>query len=930
MTSTSAFKNPVSIQYIYPFGTHAPPPPLDKALLGGKGNGLAEMASLQLPIPPGFIITTEACNSYRHAHRQFPNHLEQDISEALKQLEQHMGILFGNDSYPLLVSVRSGARVSMPGMMDTVLNLGLNDQSVIGFAEKTKNEHLAYDSYRRFIMMYSNIVHHVDRSHFVKAFDVIKKRDQASSDASVSVAGLKQVCLLFKQIHEQHVGEPFPQNPREQLFSAIKAVFNSWDSERATLYRQINHIPDDWGTAVIVQTMVFGNKNELSATGVGFSRDPATGHNHFYGEFLPNAQGEEVVAGIRTPHPINKQQKEIMHSQLISLEELMPETYRQLHDIVRKLETHYHDMQDIEFTIDDGKLYMLQTRTGKRTGFAAVKVAVEMLEAGLIDKKTALKRVHPEQLIQLLAPVFDVKEKAKAQPSLAAIGLNAGPGAACGILVLSKEKAIETKHKGQPCILVREETNPDDFPGMAAADGILTLRGGSTSHAAVVARGMGKPCVVGCGALTINPALKTVSTLQQAKKLSLKEGDWISIDGSTGEVYFCKLHASPSEIVQVLLHKGKCPSESPLFQQYQKIMELADSFRKLKVRTNADTAADCHAARFFGAEGIGLCRTEHMFFEEKRLNDVRCLLFSQEPKERQRAIDQLLPHQKKDFVEIFRVMDGLPVTIRLLDPPLHEFMPHTEDEIKALATVMKVPVQHLMQISASIEEQNPMLGHRGCRLGITYPELTQMQTRAILEAAIEVKKEGIEVFPEIMVPLVAIDKEFQHQKMIVDNTAQQIFKEKGMTIPYSVGTMIELPRAALIAHKIAQDAEFFSFGTNDLTQTTFGISRDDSAKFVPTYVEGVPNPLDPHERMQLLPDDPFQVIDREGVGQLMQVALERGKRTRPTLKCGICGEHGGDPSSVMFCHELGLDYVSCSPYRVPIARLAAAHAALNS
>ncbi len=928
-TVASAFKKKTSAQCVYPFGADAPPPPLDKNLLGGKGKGLAEMATLGLPIPPGFIITTEACNDYRHNERRLSENLEEAVRSAMRQLEKQMGSTFGGESNPLLVSVRSGARVSMPGMMDTILDLGLNDCSVIGLAKVTQNERLAYDSYRRCIMMYSDIVEGMDRKLFEKTFEEIKKREGVQLDIELSVEGLKQACLLFKQLHEKQLGKPFPQDPQEQLFKAILAVFNSWDCERAVLYRQLHHISDDWGTAVTVQTMVFGNKNDRSATGVGFTRDPATGQKQFYGEFLINAQGEEVVAGMRTPHPINQYQKQVMQSNLDSLEELMPEVYQQLHNIVMRLEKHYTDMQDIEFTIDDGKLYMLQTRNGKRTGFAAVRMAVEMLEDGLIDEKTALRRVHPEQLIQLLAPVFDIKAKYAARDRLAANGLNAGPGAASGRLVFSKEKAIEMKQKGTPCILARQETNPDDFPGMVAADGILTLRGGSTSHAAVVARGMGKPCIVGCGALRLDDAAKTLSAPLHPERLLIKEGDLISIDGATGEVFFCGLETSPSEIVQVLLTKTKTPEESLPYRQYKRIMDLADKYRTMRVRANADTPEDSLVSRAFGAEGIGLCRTEHMFLEAGRLNDVRRMFFSVNIEERKRAIANLLPHQKQDFIGIFRAMAGMPVTIRFLDPPLHEFMPHTADELKALAKLMNIPVEQLAHIGASLEEQNPMLGHRGCRLGITYPDVTIMQTRAILEAAIEVSQEGIQVFPEIMLPLVGIKAEIDHQKALIDMTAQKVFQEKGKTIPYSVGVMIELPRAALIADKIAIDAEFFSFGTNDLTQTTFGISRDDSAKFVPLYVQGFPNPRDPHEILHILADDPFQVLDREGVGQLMRMALERGRKTRPKLKCGICGEHGGDPSSVEFCHELGLDYVSCSPYRIPVARLAAALASLE-
>lgn len=924
MATITPEKKKTSNPYVYPFGGHFKAPPLDRNLLGGKGKGLAEMATLGLPIPPGFIISTEACNDYRHENRKFPQGLEQAIDDSMKHLEKEMKAEFGSATNPLLVSVRSGARVSMPGMMDTILNLGLNDKSVIGFAEQTKNERLAYDSYRRLIMMYADIVAGVHRKSFEKVFEVLKKKENVTVDTDISVEGLRQACLLFKQIYQQNVGKEFPQDAKEQLYEAIKAVFNSWDCERAVLYRQLNHYPDDWGTAVTVETMVFGNKNNKSATGVGFSRDPATGNNMFYGEFLINAQGEEVVAGIRTPHPINKNQKKITQSSLDSLEELMPAVYKELGDIVKKLEKHYTDMQDIEFTIDDGRLFMLQTRNGKRTGFAAIRVALEMFEEGLIDEKTVLKRIQPEQLIQLLAPIFNSEAKHNANQYLAAKGLNAGPGAASGILALSKEYALDMKQNGIPCILVRQETNPDDFPGMVAAEGILTLRGGSTSHAAVVARGMGKPCVVGCGSLLIDEKAKTLSAPHHFRKLSVKEGDPISIDGTTGEIFFCKLETSPSEIVQVLITKTKKPEDSLLFRRYQTIMALSDKYRTMRVRTNADTPEDSAAAVAFGAEGIGLCRTEHMFFDVKRLNDVRCMFFSANQEERKKAIDRLLPYQKQDFIGIFKAMGEMPVTIRLLDPPLHEFMPHSENELQALAKVMKVPYQQLLNISASLEEHNPMLGHRGCRLGITYPELTEMQARAIIEAAIEVAQTGVKVHPEIMIPLVGLKAEFVHQKAIVDKTAEKVFEEKGKRINYTVGTMIELPRAALIAGDIAKDADFFSFGTNDLTQTTFGISRDDGTKFVPTYVSGVPNPLHEGEILHLMSEDPFQVIDREGVGQLMRMAVENGRKVKPNLKCGICGEHGGDPTSVQFCHELKLDYVSCSPYRVPVARLAAA------
>lgn len=910
----------VKAQYVYPFAAELAIPPLDKNLLGGKGKGLAEMTAIGIPVPPGFIISTEACNDYRHLNRQMPPVLFEQVNDAMHILEQQMGAQFGSDTNPLLVSVRSGARVSMPGMMDTILDLGLNDKSVEGFAANLKNEHLAYDSYRRFIMMYADIVKGISRKLFDNAFHILKIQEEVDEDHALSINGLKEACRLFKKIYADLLGAPFPQNAKEQLFEAISAVFNSWDSERAILYRQLNHIPDDWGTAVIVQSMVFGNKNEKSATGVGFTRDPATGDNAFYGEFLVNAQGEEVVAGIRTPHPINMNQKRITQSNLASLEELMPEAYAQLDSIVKKLEKHFADMQDIEFTIDDGRLFLLQTRTGKRTGFAALKMAMEMFDAGLIDEKTVLRRIQPEQLTQLLAPIFERKAKDAAKDKMVAKGLNAGPGAASGKAAFSKEMAIAYKKQGSAAILIREEANPDDFPGMVAAEGILTLRGGSTSHAAVVARGMGKPCIVGCGSLSLNEESKTLSS----PTLSIKEGDAISIDGTTGEVFFTALPTSPSEILQVIITKTKKPEESVLYQQYEKVMTLADRYRKLRIRANADTPQDSLAARAFGAEGIGLCRTEHMFMDPNRLNDVRRMFFSTNSEERKAAVNRLLPHQREDFIGIFKAMDGLPVTIRLLDPPLHEFMPHNEVELSELANQMGMSVEALTTIRAGLEEQNPMLGHRGCRLGVIFPELTAMQARAIFEAAIEVKRSSIKVIPEIMIPLVGMINELRQQKEIINLTAQQVFEEKGETVAYSLGTMIELPRACLIADSIAKDAEFFSFGTNDLTQTTFGISRDDSAKFVPLYVKGVPNPQEPHETLHILSDDPFQVIDREGVGQLMEMAVRLGKKARPLLKCGICGEHGGDPSSIQFCNDLHLDYVSCSPYRIPIARLAAA------
>lgn len=924
MAISSEERKSAQTHYVYSFGKDVDAPPLDKYLLGGKGKGLVEMSSIGLPVPPGFIITTKACNEYRKTGRHWPAGLKENVKFAMKNLQKVTGAEFGSKTNPLLVSVRSGAPFSMPGMMDTILNLGLNDHAVEGFANVFKNERLAYDNYRRFIMMYSDVVVGIGKKHFEQAFDVLKMQEGVKEDTEISCEGLKNACILFKTIYENHVNKPFPQDAEEQLFEAISAVFNSWDGDRATLYRQINHISDDLGTAVNVETMVFGNRNTRSATGVCFTRDPATGSNHFYGEFLLNAQGEEVVAGTRTPHPINKYQKEITGSPLLSLEEEIPEAYHQLHKIVMQLEKHYGDMQDIEFTIDDGKLYILQTRTGKRTGFAAVRIAVEMLEEGLIDEKTTLKRVHPDQLVQLLAPIFDVEAKRKAHGNLAAKGLNAGPGAASGQAAFSSDKAVELKQKGIRCILVREEANPNDFAGMVAADGILTIRGGSTSHAAVVARGMGKPCVVGCGSLVLNEKNKTLSSELRL----IKEGDAISIDGSTGEVFFCNLQTSPSEIVQILLTKTKKPSESPTYGYYKKIMDLSDKYSLLRVRANADSPIDSQAARAFGAEGIGLCRTEHMFMNSKRLNDVRCMFFSTQREEKKGAIERLLPYQKQDFIDIFRTMDGHPVTIRLLDPPLHEFMPHSDDEITALSELMNISEQKLLELKAQLEEHNPMLGYRGCRLGVTMPELTAMQTRAILEAAITVAEEGIAVFPEIMLPLIATKSELDHQKSVIDQTALQVFDEQKVSIHYTVGAMIELPRAALIADQIASTAEFFSFGTNDLTQTTYGISRDDSAKFVPTYVKGVPHPEKSEVILHIFPEDPFQVLDREGVGTLMRLAVRLGRKVRPSLKCGICGEHGGEPQSIEFCHQLGLDYVSCSPYRVPIARLSAAQANL--
>jgi len=885
-----------------------------KNLLGGKGSNLAEMAGLGIPVPPGFTISTEVCTYYDREEGKYPQGLEEEVNANLRKVEELMGARFGDPENPLLVSVRSGARVSMPGMMDTVLNLGLNDDTVKGLIAKTENPRMAYDSYRRFVQMYANVVMGVKGDSFEKLLRAKKEERGVKDDTELTADDLKELVPKFKAVVREKAGEDFPTTPRKQLWGAIGAVFRSWDTPRAVAYRQINAIPDDWGTAVNVQAMVFGNMGNSSATGVAFTRDPATGENRFFGEFLVNAQGEDVVAGIRTPHPINIGQK-AEGSELTSLEEEMPEIYGQLVDIYEKLEAHYTDMQDIEFTIQEGKLYMLQTRTGKRTGFAAIRIAVDMVEEGLIDEKEALKRVEPVHLLQLLAPVFEgkAKEEAVKEGKLLAVGLNAGPGAACGRVVFSAEKAVAMAGAGERVILTRTETSPEDISGMAKAVGILTSTGGTTSHAAVVARGMGKSCVVGCGALHIDYASGTITVRDEV----IKEGDYVSIDGTTGEVILGELPTIPSEVIQVLIQKTKAPEESKVYQQFSKLLSWADESRRLGVRANADTPDDAAAALNFGAEGIGLVRTEHMFFEGKRIDAVREMILAEDSEGRKKALGKILPMQKEDFVGIFDVMEGLPVTIRFLDPPLHEFLPHSDREIEELARQMGVEASKLKKKVASLREANPMLGHRGCRLGIAYPEITEMQARAILEAACELIKKGKKVEPEIMIPLVAHVNELRGQKEIVDRVAKEVAEKYGVAIDYKVGTMVELPRAALTADKVAQEAEFFSFGTNDLTQTTFGLSRDDAGTFLPMYVE-----------RKILPFDPFQSIDTDGVGALMKIGVEKGRATRPDLKVGICGEHGGEPNSVAFCHEIGLDYVSCSPYRVPIARLAAARANL--
>ncbi|MDP2899013.1 MAG: pyruvate, phosphate dikinase [bacterium] len=902
-------------KYVYTFGGgKAEGNASMKNLLGGKGSNLGEMAGLGIPVPPGFTITTEVCTYYYENDGKYPEGLEKQVQQGLRYVEKVMGAKFGNRRNPLLVSVRSGARVSMPGMMDTVLNLGLNDETIQGLIAKTKNPRMAYDSYRRFVQMYADVVMGAKGDEFEELIRGKKKEKGVKDDTELTAEDWQELVGKFKEVVREKTGKDFPTDPKEQLWGAIGAVFRSWDTPRAVSYRQLHHIPEDWGTAVSVQAMVFGNMGESSATGVAFTRDPSTGDKRFFGEFLINAQGEDVVAGIRTPHPITIAGKR--DSGLTSLEEEMPEIYQQLVQIYEKLEQHYKEMQDIEFTIQEGKLYMLQTRTGKRTGFAAIRIAVDMVDEGLIDQEEALKRVEPAQLLQLLAPIFETEAKQKAveEGRLLAKGLNAGPGAACGRVVFSAEKAVEMARKGEKVILTRTETSPEDISGMAKAAGILTSTGGTTSHAAVVARGMGKSCIVGCGALNIDYATGTITVRDKV----IKEGDYVSIDGTTGEVILGQLPTIPSEVIQVLVQKTKKPEESRVYQQFDELMTWADKHRKLGIRTNADTPGDAAVARKFGAEGIGLTRTEHMFFEGDRIDAVREMILAEDSEGRKRALAKIMPMQKEDFIGIFEAMEGLPVTIRTLDPPLHEFLPHTDKEIEELAGQMGVEAKRLKQKVQSLHEANPMLGHRGCRLGIAYPEITEMQARAIVEAACELIKKGKKVEPEIMIPLVGHINELRGQKEIVDRVAKETAEKYGVAIEYKVGTMIELPRAALTADQVALEAEFFSFGTNDLTQTTFGISRDDAGTFLPMYVE-----------KRILPHDPFQSIDRDGVGALMKIGVEKGRATRPDLKIGICGEHGGDPDSVEFCHEIGLNYVSCSPYRVPIARLAAARANLG-
>ena len=855
-------------------------------LLGGKGANLAEMTRLGLPIPQGFTVTTEACTDYYSQGKQISGEIEAQIFEALEKLEKQQGKKFGDMENPLLVSVRSGARASMPGMMDTILNLGLTDAAVEGFAKKTGNPRFAYDSYRRFIQMFSDVVMEIPKSYFERILDEIKDSKGVNFDTELTAEDLKEVIEKFKQIYKDKMGEDFPQEPKVQLMEAVKAVFRSWDNDRAIVYRRMNDIPGDWGTAVNVQAMVFGNMGNTSGTGVAFTRNPSTGAKGIYGEYLINAQGEDVVAGIRTPQPITKLQQDL------------PECYAQFVEIANKLEAHYRDMQDMEFTIEEGKLFFLQTRNGKRTAGAALQIACDLVDEGVITPEEAVCRIEAKSLDQLLHPNFDATALKRGE--VIGQALPASPGAAAGKVYFNAEDAVLAHEKGERVILVRLETSPEDIEGMHAAEGILTVRGGMTSHAAVVARGMGTCCVSGCGDIVIDEDAKTFDLGGH----HFVEGDYISLDGSTGKIY-----------------KGDIKTvEAGITGNFKRIMGWADEFRTLKVRTNADTPTDAANAVKLGAEGIGLCRTEHMFFEPERIPKIRKMILSETVEAREAALAELIPFQKGDFKGLYEVMEGRPVTIRFLDPPLHEFVPTEDKDIEDLAKDMGLPVEKVKATCDTLHEFNPMMGHRGCRLSVTYPEIARMQTRAVMEAAIEVKNEkGFNIEPEIMIPLVGDKKELKYVKDVVVETAEAVKKEKNSDIVYHVGTMIEIPRAALLADEIAEEAEFFSFGTNDLTQMTFGFSRDDAGKFLAAYYKS-----------KIYESDPFAKLDQNGVGQLVKMATEKGRSTRPNLKLGICGEHGGDPSSVEFCHKVGLNYVSCSPFRVPIARLAAAQAAIAS
>ena len=900
---------------VYTFGNGKAEGKADmRNLLGGKGANLAEMNLIGVPVPPGFTITTDVCNEYfKKGKEAVVALLSNDVAASVSHVENLMNSKFGDPTNPLLVSVRSGARASMPGMMDTILNLGLNDEVVEGLAKKTGNERFAYDSYRRFVQMYGDVVMGMKpvNKDDIDPFEAIIQRVKAVRgirlDNEMNVDELKQLVKLFKDAIKKQTGKNFPDDPMEQLWGAVCAVFDSWMNERAILYRKMEGIPAEWGTAVTVMAMVFGNMGQTSATGVCFSRDAATGENCFNGEYLVNAQGEDVVAGIRTPQQITKERsirraqqqgisEEERKSKYPSMEEAMPEIFAQLNELQHKLEHHYHDMQDMEFTVQEGKLWFLQTRNGKRTGTAMVKIAMDMLREGEIDEKTALERCEPNKLDELLHPVFD--EEALKSAKVLTRGLPASPGAACGQIVFFADDAAKWHDAGHRVVMVRIETSPEDLAGMAAAEGIVTARGGMTSHAAVVARGMGKCCVSGAGALNVDYKARTV----EIDGTVLKEGDFLSINGSTGEIYLGEVKTKPAEVTG----------------DFADLMKLCDKYTKLVVRTNADTPHDARVARNFGAVGIGLCRTEHMFFENEKIKAMREMILSDTKEDREKALAKLLPYQKQDFYGILKAMDGYPVNIRLLDPPLHEFVPQDLEGQQIMAEEMGITVHEIQQRVNSLSEHNPMLGHRGCRLGNTYPEITAMQTRAILGAAVQLKKEGYDPRPEIMVPLIGIVYEFDAQEKVIRQTAKELFAEEGIEIPFRVGTMIEIPRAALTADHIAEKAEYFSFGTNDLTQMTFGYSRDDIASFLPAYLD-----------KKILSVDPFQVLDQNGVGQLIKMAVEKGRSTRPGLICGICGEHGGEPSSVKFCHKVGLNYVSCSPFRVPIARLAAAQAAVE-
>ncbi len=881
-----------------------------REVLGGKGAGLHEMTRLGVPVPPGFTISTAVCTHFYEHDGAWPEGLEQEVARAMARLEAIMGRRFGDGGNPLLVSVRSGARESMPGMMDTVLNLGLNDDTVAGMIERTGNPRFVYDSYRRFVQMYGDVVLGMkpDKAEAHDVFETLLERKKqacgVTDDTALAAEDLQDLVDQFKEEIRRQCGVPFPEDPREQLWGAIGAVFGSWNNDRAAAYRKMYGIPDDWGTAVNVQTMVFGNMGETSGTGVAFTRDPATGERRFYGEFLMNAQGEDVVAGIRTPQPIGE------------LAGVQRKAYRELQRIAKVLEAHYRDMQDLEFTIEDGRLWLLQTRTGKRTGFAAVRIAVDMADAKLITRDEALQRIEPEHLNQVLRPVFDqaAKEKAQASGKVLGRGLPAGPGAATGRIVFHAADAEARRARGEDVILCRVETSPEDIRGIEAAQGILTARGGMTSHAALVARQLGTVCVVGCDALAVDYRAGEA----RLGGAVLKEGDWLSLDGSTGEVIDGQLKTHPSDVLRVLLDGSSEAAASPAYRRFAKLMRWVDRTRRLGVKTNADLPEQARLSRNFGAGGIGLCRTEHMFFQEQRIHAVREMILADDEDGRRKALAKLLPMQRGDFKAILGIMDRLPVTIRLLDPPLHEFLPQTSADIAALAKVLSIRPKTVREKVEALREANPMLGHRGCRLAISFPEIAEMQVQAIFEAACELRKEGRNPRPEVMIPLVGGLEEFHLQREIVERVARDTMQRRGVKVRYAVGTMIELPRACLVADEIAREAQFFSFGTNDLTQTCLGLSRDDAGKFLPHYVA-----------QGILPEDPFVTIDEPGVGSLMALGVEKGRATRPDLDVGICGEHGGDPKSVAFCHDLGLDYVSCSPYRVPIAKLAAARAALR-